>query len=126
MTTGTVKMMVDALEDCIDDSKQVLSDMIQTYGENYKQERVAAQRETIAKAEAALSAAKGGGWLPIESAPRDGTPILCYTAEGLCEITWQYGEWVQAPCYSTYDGCGSAVLSCKPTAWQPIPTPPKD
>jgi hypothetical protein len=118
--TDTVKILVDALEDCIDDSKQVLSDMIQTYGENYKQERIAAQRETIAKAEAALSAAKGGGWLPIESAPKDGTEILIFRDYAAVKVGGGY--------WSIHQRCwihgGYMCWQLPPTHWQPLPTPP--
>ena len=64
-------------------------------------------------------------WQNIDTAPKDGTSILGWTAEGICEIYWMWGEWCQAPCYSTYDGCGSAVLLCQPTHWMPLPPGPK-
>lgn len=65
-------------------------------------------------------------WQKIETATKDGSSILGYTAEGICEISWVYNGWLQSQCYSTYDGCGSAVLICNPTHWMPIPPPPKD
>ena len=131
MTTYTAKMLVDALEDCIEDSKQVLSDMIQTYGENYKQERIAAQRETIAKAEAALSAAKGGGWISVKDALPEKNVEVLVAFEGITiPSTGQYTgnhRDVNGWCYpsenmgSTYQGSDPIV-----TAWQPLPKPPKD
>ena len=63
-------------------------------------------------------------WQPIDTAPKDGTNILAFTAEGQCEVYWDRFKWVQVPCYSTYDGCGSAVLMCDPTHWQPLPPEP--
>lgn len=64
-------------------------------------------------------------WQPIETAPKDGTSILAWTAGGICEIAFEYGEFEQLPCFSTYDDCGSAVLICKPTHWMPLPPPPQ-
>lgn len=46
----------EALKECLDDSRQVLSDYQQMYGPNYKQHRITAQLEVVAKAESALSA----------------------------------------------------------------------
>lgn len=72
----------------------------------------------------AWQAAIAAQWQPIETAPKDGTAILAYTAEGQCEVSWLHGEWLQSPCYSTYDGCGAAVLLCPPTHWMPLPPEP--
>lgn len=71
----------------------------------------------------AWQAAIAAQWQQIDSAPKDGTSILAYTAEGQCEVSW-HGCWMQSPCYSTYDGCGSAVLLCEPTHWMPLPPEP--
>lgn len=64
-------------------------------------------------------------WKPITSAPKDGTSILAWTAEGICEVYW-WGGWNQNPCYSTYDGCGAAVLMCQPTHWMYLPEAPNE
>ena len=63
-------------------------------------------------------------WKPIECAPKDGTSILGWTSDGICEVYWCWGEWHQSPCYSTYDGAGSAVLYCQPTHWDTLPEAP--
>lgn len=61
-------------------------------------------------------------WLPIESAPKDGTPVLVYQD---CEQIVAY--WLIAP----PDGCGGwHEASCDacglwPTHWMSLPTPPK-
>lgn len=67
---------------------------------------------------------KDAEWQPIDTAPKDGTSILIYTGEGIVEASYQYGNWEQAPCYATYEGCGGVALSCKPTHWKPLPQPP--
>lgn len=69
--TDLVQNLAGALEECLDDSHQVLAQMEQMYGTNYRQDRLEAQRKTIAAAEAALSEAKAGGWVavPVEPTP---------------------------------------------------------
>lgn len=67
---------------------------------------------------------EGAGWRPIETAPRDGTPIWLYTLAGQCEGYWNYGEWVQDAVYCTYDGAGGPAFECSPTHWMPLPAPP--
>lgn len=62
--------------------------------------------------------------MPIESAPRDGTPIWLYTWAGQCEGYWNYGEWVQDSVYCTYDGAGGPAFQGAPTHWMPLPPPP--
>ena len=66
--TDLVQKLVGALQDCLDDSHQVLAQIEQMYGMNYRQDRLEAQRKTIADAEAALSAAKDGGWVAVPGA----------------------------------------------------------
>jgi len=65
-------------------------------------------------------------WKAIESAPKDGTSILAFTKEGICEVMWDRDEWVQVPCYSTYDGAGCAALCCQPTHWTHLPPNPTE
>ena len=72
------------------------------------------------QARAALTAAKAGGWLPIETAPKDGTRVLLWRrairdqpapimADGFwCETCWVWPY----------------ILS-EPTHWQPLPAPPE-
>lgn len=64
-----VSQLVGALEDCLDDSHQVLAQMEQIYGTNYRQDRLESQRKTIAEARAALTAAKAGGWVAVQGEP---------------------------------------------------------
>jgi len=60
-------------------------------------------------------------WQPIETAPKDGTTILVYLANG--DVHTAYGhfynkghdfEWAQYGGYETY----------LPTHWMPLPPPP--
>ena len=78
------------------------------------------------KAEAAKT---NGGWLPIESAPRDGTEILAWSEdEGRYVTSWKkfrdgfgavYTYWVNPDIGET--GPSKAF----PTSWQPLPPPPE-
>lgn len=78
-------------------------------------------------------------WLPIESAPRDGTRILAWSAEhGMRETYMQHyqqGSWGRAV-FEAGAGpseCGWSWLepqsgwssSWRPTHWMPLPEPPQ-
>lgn len=57
-------------------------------------------------------------WQPIESAPRDGTLILCVDKDGVMEV-----------CFYTGQGDFMNHISytyCEPTHWQPLPEPPME
>ena len=70
-------------------------------------------------------------WQPIETAPKDGTPILGFMPDAA--IQWQimpiemldFGdddgpEWFQA------DRDDGRALDVEPTHWMPLPHPPSD
>lgn len=73
---------------------------------------------------AALTAAKGDGWLPIESAPKDGTHLQ-FWMNGEC---W-YGKWFvneTYPMLSRWKVFGCKTWLLQPTHWRPLPKPPQD
>ena len=76
--------------------------------------------EAILKAARAYQAGAGGDeWLPIESAPRDGTEILAYWSLGHGShgcTKFLKGEWVNP------EDCDDEY--CAPDFWQPLPAPP--
>jgi len=78
-------------------------------------------RECAGKLEAALSVAQGQGWLPIESAPRDGTPIIVTDGER-CAAVYPAGTrvrwWPNVWMGTTH--CGMKG----PKFWQPAPPLP--
>lgn len=54
-------------------------------------------------------------WLPIESAPTDGTLVL------LCEVDiFTVGKWIYK------DWAVQNALVSRPTHWMPLPQPPED
>lgn len=64
-------------------------------------------------------------WQPIETAPKDGTPILAYTPEPRCingeiyALAWcnVYNAWIEAG--------GEQWEDFNPTHWTPLPEPPE-
>lgn len=105
-------------------------------GDGPGQANYARIRETVAAALRAqpagggesLSVAQGQGWLPIESAPRDGTPILLgyinsHAEEGFWMGDASRNHWNETGWYAT----GEDVL-CEhpshPDVWQPLPAAP--
>jgi hypothetical protein len=62
-------------------------------------------------------------WQPIETAPKDGSPILAYQPDGGCVVI----SWVEY-----FDGGGVWTVDWvdgaeppTPTHWMPLPEPPK-
>lgn len=74
------------------------------------------------RAPAALAAAPrmGEGWLPISTAPKDGTPILGFmpsyyqNSGGQSVILWMEGQWFDNRAFVT-----------EPTHWMPLPPAPE-
>jgi hypothetical protein len=68
------------------------------------------------------SIAQLGGWQPIETAPRDGTPILGVSGSTMTTVEWDGdigGYWSLIVCGSyAEDG------EWWPTHWMPLPNPP--
>lgn len=60
------------------------------------------------------------GWQPIETAPKDGKPILGVVDGDVGEISWWNGTYKQHWIF-TFD---DEYESVKPTHWMPLPQPP--
>ena len=78
----------------------------------------------LAEARAALTAAKAGGWLPIETAPKDGTAVLVSEGRFCSCVEWneEFDWWaVDDNKLGPFRLRGAA-----PTHWQPLPNPPKE
>lgn len=63
---------------------------------------------------AALSHPSTGQWMPIESAPKDGTPILVRRDSTVAAVYWWPCVWMG----TTHNGMKA------PTHWMPLPPPP--
>lgn len=70
-------------------------------------------------AEGWRAAARDEGWLPIDSAPRDGTAILVVWAahDDYAVVWWEAGEW----CEASNDNVVADM-----THWMPLPAPPAE
>lgn len=78
----------------------------------------------VQAAQAALTAAKAGGWLPIETAPKDGTAVLVSEGRFCSCVEWneEFDWWaVDDNKLGPFRLRGAA-----PTHWQPLPNPPKE
>ena len=71
------------------------------------------------------------GWRPIESAPKDGRPILVFAPDAteprVFLLMWT--EWVNAEDASDIDGnwkdlADDQEFDASPTHWMPLPSPP--
>lgn len=59
-------------------------------------------------------------WQPIETAPKDGTPVLAWDEGAVCIVTWVSGDPVDPDGW--YD---VRRLDPAPTHWQPLPPAPE-
>ncbi len=58
-------------------------------------------------------------WQPMETAPKDGTPILVYVLGGAQYVVWwQMGDWV------FFEKRGGQYSVAEPTHWMPLPAAP--
>lgn len=84
--------------------------------------KIAVER-VIAGAEAYLA-----GWRPIETAPKDGTPIMLWTEYAQCVGLWERSLAVWAIAYpAPGEGCiltEGEPFEVWPTKWRPLPFPP--
>lgn len=90
---------------------------------------VSESTDRMSEAERAMSES---GWMPIESAPKDGTRFLArFRGETIiAKRAAHFGEWVGIN-ITWYDG-GVSVTSLRdemgnggPTHWMPLPEPPE-
>lgn len=73
---------------------------------------------------------ESAGWMPIETAPKDGGPILCIGSNCNCEAgTITTVEWVDYGKHSYWSLCANgdyaASSDFEPTHWMPMPEPPQ-
>lgn len=81
------------------------------------------QAEKAYRAPLAAGAISKQEWLPIESAPKDGTYILCAHASGHINILQFSGNASDLSCPAWRKDCYTGQ-TWKPTHWMPLPKPP--
>lgn len=68
-------------------------------------------------------------WQPIETAPKDGSPILIWQPGGVTQYTWYTDCWIcrWEDRYQCWTEAGGELYSeaRSPTHWMPLPDPPK-
>lgn len=79
---------------------------------------------------AALAAPVGGrgeGWRPIETAPKDGTPVLLSRGGDFLFGCWSgHGPDDPAGCWDADVEHGGQEIDPAPDHWQPLPPPPQE
>ncbi len=70
-------------------------------------------------------------WQPIETAPKDGTPVLLFAPDDVPQIVvgYAYKHSSRADVFWIYMDEALANISpggADPTHWMPLPTPPED
>ena len=63
-------------------------------------------------------------WLPIETAPKDGTPILAFMPEENPEFSFMYVMVYDAVTSDWREAAGECYSQYVPTHWMPLPAPP--
>ena len=63
-------------------------------------------------------------WQPIETAPRDGTPILVSDGSIVEVASWSCSTTSWNATSGVLLGEGLANILCEPTCWMPLPKPP--
>jgi len=66
-------------------------------------------------------------WMPIETAPRDGTPVLLWVGVGMSEPWAQTGRWHNALLTNGWAGWVDTYQDedlAEPTHWTPLPPAP--
>lgn len=86
------------------------------------------------KEAAAALAVRGDGWLPIESAPKDGTRVFLWIEWSDVPVVGEFSHkrwWADTEHYEVscgtycYGGTVSSDKNMKPTHWMPLPVAPQ-
>jgi len=67
----------------------------------------------------------GGGWQPIETAPKDGTEIIVWWPEIGHPYITKWTRFINGNLYRDGWHCGIWEVE-RPTHWMPLPKPPKE
>ncbi len=102
-----------------------------TFDQQTAQQRVASSYWSVTPLHIPIEAGNGGdGWLPIETAPKDGIKIDVgvlsrWGFERHCDIWWsaKRDSWVFWG-DNGFERYGEVRISFDPTHWRPLPSPP--
>ncbi len=75
-------------------------------------------------AQAVVDAYVAGQWMPISTAPKDGTVVLVYCKNSLRRIPMTGGYWESDAACKCWIAGGYMQKSSPPTHWMPLPLPP--
>jgi len=111
--------------DALADAAKLYMERVPVDGEsNYQLEAYYALRDALNN-----RALKAAEWHPIETAPKDGTPILVFDPRGDGEdearttAVGRWGQWsADGEIYCWLMEAGDGWVN--PTHWRPLPTPP--
>jgi hypothetical protein len=119
VSNSVFEAMIAALEQMVDEKVDYMT--INNLGDPEKQHTIKAARSALALAREHAAA---GGWRDIASAPKDGTPILGWSADDEHDVWW----WAPYMVKGTDRGCWWNGVhtwgDCSPTHWMPISSPP--
>ena len=80
------------------------------------------QAAEIERLQTALAAVRGAGWQPMETAPKDGTPILTFDGVFYQVVSWGHRKWIgNTPADWGWAGQGVTYLPDTFICWMPIP-----
>lgn len=66
------------------------------------------------------------GWLPIESAPKDGTVIDLWCGNRDSGLADRFPDSYFRSDHQRWCACDYGILAIAPTHWRPLPLPPED
>jgi hypothetical protein len=100
----------------LDKAIAALEACIAHFGDENPDDDWAAIQDARAALPGLIALRDGAGWLPIESAPKDGTWILLYVpGHGEARARWSRGHWISH---------SRARVITQGSHWMPQPPPP--
>ena len=115
-----LQQALDALEDCVPDSVEMLAARVETYGENFRPVRLAAIRKSVSDAEATIEALRAAiaQPAPYDQASLELCPVCCWktVVPGepclMCERNAKMLQPESEPCHCDAMGIGEPGVTC--------------
>lgn len=109
------------IKELTDDLESELMDRYRGYPEDDR--RFVRDMRTVKEARAWL-AQQQPGWMPIETAPMDGTHVLTWNGRWIAVSYWSAKDFYNAPAW--HDTRSHINSIDQPTHWMPLPAAPND